>query len=71
MIEIIVVALVVAAAFVVSGRYLFREVSGGKKGCGTGCGDGCPLASACACEPEAAQSGQAPEECPLTTSQSK
>jgi hypothetical protein len=68
MVETLVVGLVVAAAFVVSGRYLFREVSGGKKGCGGGCGADCPLASACSCEPDAANTDQAPKGCPRTSS---
>ena len=68
MAEIIIVGLVVAAAFAVSGRYLFREVSGGEKACGS-CGDDCPLASACACKPGASNTDQAPEGCPRTSGQ--
>lgn len=67
MTEVIIVGLVVAAAFAVSGRYLFREVAGSKKGCGADCGEGCPLASACSCEPGAADTEQAPDGCPRTT----
>lgn len=70
MIETIIVGLVVAVAFAVSGRYLFREVSGGKAGC-AGCGDDCPLAGTCASKTEAVAGDHAPPSCPITTGHAK
>ena len=69
LIESILVVLVVAAAFAFSARYLFRAVSGKSQKCVQG--DSCPLASACSCTPDAAQSGEAPDECPITTGQAQ
>jgi hypothetical protein len=65
LLESIVVMLVVAAAFILSARYLFRSVSGKNQRCAKG--EDCPLAGGCACTPDAAQSGQAPDGCPIAT----
>ncbi len=65
LVESILVIFIVAAAFAFSARYLFRAASGKSRKCAQG--DSCPLVNACSCTPDAAQSGEAPDECPINS----